>query len=471
VVVSGLLGARARYEETGAIGAACDPIARDIFRVSSMIGTKITLRQRMSARDVHYAGELVDGARMLALFGDVATELLIRLDGDEGLFRAYEAVEFLAPVFAGDYIEATAELVAVGKTSRGIRFEARKVIANLRSGAFAPSAADVLDEPVVVARAMGTCVVPQELQRKPRELYLPGLPAGPAPVAAPIVTPPVGDDVVLTAAIVGAELTRAQTSYLPLTPQEVADEAARCCEAGAAVIHLHVRDDQGNNTQSSERFATVIEEIRRKCNCIIQPSTGGAIGMSLDERAGPLACAPEMATLNCGTINFGDDVFINSRSDIRKLAAKIRAAGAVPELECYEIGHVEEALALAAEGVIGRPLHFQFVLGVKGAIPAREDVVHFLRSFVPRDASWAVAAVGRWQQPMTELAMRFGGHARVGLEDNIFLSKGVLCEGSAPLVARAAAFARSIGRQPADPARARQILGITAPRAAASASS
>src|SRR5579883_2711743 len=97
-----------------------------------MIGTKVTLRLRMSAHDAHYAGELVDGARMLALFGDLATELLIRLDGDEGLFRAYESVEFLAPVFAGDYIEATAELVAVGKTSRKIRFEAKKVIANLR---------------------------------------------------------------------------------------------------------------------------------------------------------------------------------------------------------------------------------------------------------------------------------------------------------------------------------------------------
>jgi 3-keto-5-aminohexanoate cleavage enzyme len=425
-----------------------------------MIGTKVTLRQRMSAHDAHYAGELVDGARMLALFGDVATELLIRLDGDEGLFRAYETVEFLAPVYAGDYVDATAELIAIGSTSRKMRFEALKVISNVRVRGLAPSAADVLEEPVLVARAVGTCVVPHELQRHPRELYMPGLPAGPAPVAEPIVTPPIGDEVVLTAAIVGAELTRDETPYLPLTPQEVADEAARCRDAGAAVIHLHVRDDHGSNTQSSERFARVIEAIRRQCDCIIQPSTGGAVGMSIDERAGPLACKPEMATLNCGTINFGDDVFVNSRPDIRKLAARIRAAGAIPELECYEVGHVEEALALAAEGAIGRPLHFQFVLGVRGAIPAREDVVHFLRSLVPGDATWAVAAIGRWQQPMTELALRLGGHARVGLEDNIFLSKGVLSEGSAPLVARAAAYARSIGRQPAEPSRARSILAL-----------
>jgi 3-keto-5-aminohexanoate cleavage enzyme len=426
-----------------------------------MIGTRITLRTRMGAHDVHYAGELVDGARILVLFGDAATELLIRLDADEGLFRAYETVEFLAPVFAGDYVEVTAELLAVGNTSRRLSFEARKVITSARMPGLAPSAADVLDEPILVARAIGTCIVPKELQRKPRELYMPGLPAGPAPDADPVVTPPATDEVVLTAAIVGAELTRKDTPYLPLSPQEVADEAARCREAGAAIIHLHVRDASGQNTQSSERFAQVIEAIRRKCDCIIQPSTGGAVGMSIDERAGPLSCKPEMATLNCGTINFGDDVFLNSRPDIRRLASKIRAAGVMPELECYEIGHVEEALALEAEGAIAKPLHFQFVLGVKGAIPAREDVVDLMRSLLPGDATWAVAAVGRWQKPMTELAMRLGGHARLGLEDNIFLSKGVLSEGSAPLVARAAAYARSIGRQPAEPARARAILGLS----------
>src|SRR5882762_5844384 len=109
-----------------------------------MVGLKVSLRLRMSAHDAHYAGELVDGARMLALFGDLATELLIRLDGDEGLFRAYDAVEFLAPVFAGDYIEASAELLSVGNTSRQMRFEARKVVANLRDPRLPPSAADLI---------------------------------------------------------------------------------------------------------------------------------------------------------------------------------------------------------------------------------------------------------------------------------------------------------------------------------------
>src|SRR5215475_3758121 len=127
-----------------------------------MIGMKVALRLRMSSHDAHYAGELVDGARLLALFGDLATELLIRVDGDEGLFRAYDSVEFLAPVFAGDYIEASCELTRMGATSRAMRFEARKVVTNVRRPGFAPSAAEVLADPIVVCRATGTCVTPKE---------------------------------------------------------------------------------------------------------------------------------------------------------------------------------------------------------------------------------------------------------------------------------------------------------------------
>jgi 3-keto-5-aminohexanoate cleavage enzyme len=427
-----------------------------------MLGMKVSLRLRMSAHDAHYAGELVDGARMLALFGDLATELLVRVDGDEGLFRAYDSVEFLAPVFAGDYIEATAELVKIGNTSRTMRFEAKKVITNVRRPGAPASAADVLPEAILVCRASGTCVTPKELQRRPKELYMPALPAGPAPETGAIVTPEATDtrDVILTAAIVGAEVTREHTKWLPITAQEIADEAARCREAGAAVIHLHVRNPDGSPTQSRERFQEAISAIRKKCDVIVQTSTGGAIGMSIDERAQPLDCSPDMATLNCGTINFGDDVFVNLRPQIRDLAARIAKAKTVAELECYEVGHVEEALLLLKEGAIKEPLHFQFVLGVPGGIGAREENVRYMGSLLPANATWGVAAVGRFQQPMTELAMRLGGHARVGLEDNIYISKGVLAEGSAPLVERAAAFARSIGRVPADPARARQILGL-----------
>jgi 3-keto-5-aminohexanoate cleavage enzyme len=268
-------------------------------------------------------------------------------------------------------------------------------------------------------------------------------------------------DAILTAAIVGAEITRAQTPFLPITAAEIADEAARCRDAGVAVVHLHVRNADGTPSQSSELFARAIEAIRKKTDVVVQTSTGGAVGMSIDERSGPLACRPEMATLNCGTLNFGDDVFVNTRPQIRDLASRIRNAGSMPELECYEIGHIDEALSLFAEGLIVPPLHFQFVLGVPGGIGAREDVIRFMVQQIPEGSSWGVAAVGRHQKPMTEAALRMGGHARVGLEDNIYLSKGVLSEGSAPLVTRAAAFARSIGRTVADPARARAILGLS----------
>jgi 3-keto-5-aminohexanoate cleavage enzyme len=228
------------------------------------------------------------------------------------------------------------------------------------------------------------------------------------------------------------------------------------------VIHLHVRNDDGTPTQSRERFAEAISAIRAKTDCVIQTSTGGAVGMSIDERAQPLLCKPEMATLNCGSINFGEDVFVNTRPEIRDLAKRLKEAGSVPELECYDVGHVEEALALVREGAIGAPLHFQFVLGIAGAIQATEANVKYLRSLLPTGASWAIAAVGRHQQPMTELAIRSGGHARVGIEDNIYLSKGVLSEGSAPLVARAAAYARTVGREPVAPTRARELLGLAA---------
>jgi 3-keto-5-aminohexanoate cleavage enzyme len=351
-------------------------------------------------------------------------------------------------------------------------FEARKVVANCRRADLAASAADALPEPVVVCRAMGTCVVPRASQRKPR-LVLPALTAhlpdlAGLPEPRPIITPPphviitpANAEVILTAAIVGAEVTRAHTPHLPITAGEIADEAARCRDAGAAVIHLHVRNPDGTPTQSKERFAEAIAAIRAKTDVIIQVSTGGAVGMATEERAQPIECDPEMATLNCGTINFGNDVFVNSRPTIRELAARIRKAELMIELECYEVGHIDEALSLFADGVIAAPMHFQFVVGVPGGIGAREDVVRFMAAQIPSGASWGVAAVGRHQQPMTELAIRLGGHARVGLEDNIYLAKGVLAEGSAPFVARAAQYAKTVGRVPVEPSRARALLGIT----------
>ncbi len=403
---------------------------------------KARLRLRMSSHDAHYGGGLVDGARVLGLFGDAATELLVRADGDEGLFRAYDSIEFLAPVFAGDTLEVEGEIVAFGSSSRKMRFEARKV--GRARPDLGPSAAEMLAEPIVVCRATGTCVTPKDKQRLP--------PAGPR---APVI---------LTAAIVGAETTRAQNPNLPLTADEIGEEARRCREAGAAVIHLHAREPDGTPTQSGARFKEFIEAIRARTDVIIQTSTGGAVGMSIAERCQPLELAPEMATLNIASMNFGDDVFLNVRKDVEQVAALIRERRIIAEIECYDLGHLDAARALLAKGFIAEPLHFQFVLGVAGGVGASERaldaMVAEMASF-PAGATWAVAAVGRHQLPMADLAIRRGGHARVGLEDNVFVDKGVLAKGSYELVERAAAFARAAGREIATPAVARRLLGLS----------
>jgi 3-keto-5-aminohexanoate cleavage enzyme len=264
--------------------------------------------------------------------------------------------------------------------------------------------------------------------------------------------------VVITAAIVGAEVTRAQTPHVPYSPEEIAEEARRCAEAGAAVVHLHVRNPDGTPSQSEALFRATIEKIRARTDVVVQVSTGGAVGMPLEERLGGLACAPEMATLNCGTVNFGDDVFVNSWPDMCAVAKRIAAASAVPELELYEVGHLDSAMRLLREGLVSAPLWIQLVLGVPGAIGARDSVLRFLVSELPEGAHWGVAGVGRHEFPMAQLALELGGHVRVGLEDNIYLERGVLAEGSAPLVQKAVAMARAAGRDPLSPAAVRATL-------------
>lgn len=265
---------------------------------------------------------------------------------------------------------------------------------------------------------------------------------------------------ILTAAIVGAETTRAQNPYLPITAEEIGVEAARCREEGAAIVHLHVREPDGRPSQSSELFARAIEEIRRRSDVIVQTSTGGAVGMSAAERAGPLACRPEMATLNCGTLNFGDEVFENPFPVMRELARRIREAGSVPELELYEFGHLDNALLLAKEGLITAPFHVQLVLGVRGGMQPAEARVKLLVSELPEGSTWGAAGIGRHQLPMARLALSLGGNARVGLEDNVYLRKGVLADGSWALCAEARRIAGELGRPLAAPDEARRLLGL-----------
>jgi len=267
---------------------------------------------------------------------------------------------------------------------------------------------------------------------------------------------------ILTAAICGAETTRAMTPHLPITAEELGEEAARCREAGASVVHLHVRRDDGTPTQDRALFQRAIDAIRARSDILVQTSTGGAVGMSAEERAQPLDCTPppEMATLNAGSLNFGDDVFLNPFPLVREFARRLRARGIAYELECYDVGHVEACLRLAQEGVIELPAHFDFVMGVRGGIQASEENLRFLIGKLPAGSTFNVAGIGRHQLPMAELSLGLGGHARCGLEDNIYLSKGVLAKGSHELVAKVATLARAAGREPATPLQAREILRI-----------
>jgi len=182
--------------------------------------------------------------------------------------------------------------------------------------------------------------------------------------------------------------------------------------------------------------------------------------MTAAERAQPLDCNPEMATLNAGSLNFGEDVFLNPFPMVREFATRMRERRIVPELECYDVGHVESCLWLAGQGVIDLPAHFDFVMGVRGGIAATEENLRFLVGKLPPGCSFNVAGIGRFQLPMAELSLRMGGHARCGLEDNVYLRKGVLAKGSYELVAELAKLARAAGREIATPARARQLLRI-----------
>jgi 3-keto-5-aminohexanoate cleavage enzyme len=270
---------------------------------------------------------------------------------------------------------------------------------------------------------------------------------------------------VITAAMVGAEVTREQTPYLPISAEEIAEDAAKCRAAGAAMVHIHVRTADGKPSQETELFRAAIREIRKRCDVLIQVSTGGAVGMSADERCGPLrltgADRPDMATLSTGTVNFGDDVFSNPRPLIRDIATRIKALGLTPEIECFDVGMIDEARALAKEGFIDLPAHFDFVLGVGGALAASVEALDFMRSYIPPQSSWTCAAMGRHQLPFVELSAERGGHARVGLEDNIYLSKGVLAKGNYELVAAAAERAQAKGRRLATPQEARALLRLS----------
>lgn len=265
---------------------------------------------------------------------------------------------------------------------------------------------------------------------------------------------------IITAAINGAEVTKEQQPRLPILPDEVGQEAADCEKAGASIIHLHGRDEAGRPTQDKEVFRKYIEAIKAKSNVIIQTSTGGAVGMTPEERLQPVSLAPEMATLTTGTVNFGDEVFYNAPKDIEKFAAYMKEMGVKPEIEVFDVGMINNAMVLVKKGLLSLPLHFDFVMGVPGGITGTpKNLMHLVES-IPQGCTWSVAGIGKAELPLAVMAIILGGHVRVGFEDNIYYSKGVLAESNAQLVQRIVRIAGELGREVATPEEARQILGI-----------
>ncbi len=270
------------------------------------------------------------------------------------------------------------------------------------------------------------------------------------------------EKLIITAAICGAEVLKEHNPAVPYTVEECVREAKSAYNAGASIIHLHVRYDDGTPTQDKERFRVIMEAIRKECpDIIIQPSTGGAVGMSNDERLQPTELMPEMATLDCGTLNFGgDDIFENTENTIKYFGQRMIERGIKPELEVFDKSMIDMALRLQKKGFISLPMHFDFVMGVNGGIGGELRDFVFMRGSIPQDATYTVAGIGRYEFPLAMAAIIDGGHVRVGFEDNVYLSKGVLAKSNGELVEKVVRMAREMGRQIASPAEAREILSL-----------
>ena len=268
--------------------------------------------------------------------------------------------------------------------------------------------------------------------------------------------------VIITAAISGAEVTQEMNPAVPYTVEQYIREAKLAHEAGAAIIHLHARFDDGTPTQDRERFRVIIDAIQAACpEVIIQPTTGGATGMSAEERLQPTELNPEMASLDCGTMNFGgDDIFVNTENMIIEFAARMNERGIKPELECFDKSHIDMALRLVRKGYIQTPLHFNFVLGVNGGATGTPRDLLFLKESLPEGATFTVTGVGRCQLDMNVMGMLLGGHVRVGFEDNLKYNRERNAISNAEFVERIVRIAKELNLEIATPSEARQILGM-----------
>ena len=270
---------------------------------------------------------------------------------------------------------------------------------------------------------------------------------------------------ILCCAITGSVPTKASNPAVPISISEQVESSHAAVEAGAAIIHAHVRNDDQTISSDPEKFSRLQEELRRHCpGVIIQFSTGGRSGYGR-ERGGMLSLCPDMASLSVGSNNFPTRVYENPPSLVRWLASEMQAHGVVPEVEAFDLSHILQAIRLHEEGQLFGRLYVQFVMGVKNAMPADRTVFDFyvaqMQLRAP-NASWCAAGIGANQIIINEWAIAAGGHTRAGLEDNVRLDRDTLAPSNAALIARAVALCEKYERPVATSAQAREILGLKA---------
>jgi 3-keto-5-aminohexanoate cleavage enzyme len=285
-----------------------------------------------------------------------------------------------------------------------------------------------------------------------------------------IVAPAPGKPVVITAAITGSVAARDDNQALPISWDEIVDSAVDCWRAGAAIIHLHARDEHGAPTQDGEIFALLVERIRAAgCDAILNLSTGAAGGNSedFDERLAPVRLDPEMATIDCGSVNFGDRRILQGPYYfLKQTATEMRDRGVVPEIEVFDTGMIENGLRLIEEGLIDAPGVWQICLGIRGAAGGDLQQLSHMLARLPEGAFWSLLGVGRHQLAVNLVSLAYGGHVRTGMEDNVFYLPGEPATSNTQLVERIVRLAGEVGRPVATPDEARDLLGISSVPAA-----
>jgi uncharacterized protein (DUF849 family) len=271
------------------------------------------------------------------------------------------------------------------------------------------------------------------------------------------------DGTLITVAPTGAESSKADVPALPVTLDELVTTAKECQAAGAAVIHVHIRDADAQPTLDLARLTDTVSALREGTDLIVQLSTGGAVSDGFANRLAVLDAAPDACSLTCGTVNFGDEVFSNPWPFIRELYARTQELGVVPEFELFDLGHAAALHRLLAD--LGPPhgghVHCDLVMGVPGGMPGDAATLVQAVSALPPGASWSATGIGRTTLPVMLAALAAGGHLRVGMEDTTSFARGRPVASNAELVERAAALAALAQRPPLTPAQARALLGVT----------